>query len=275
MMMLIFKLIIFSFANYFLTEYFKEKETAYLFLGSLTTALVYLLLPEFVIILPFYIVIFFFALDQKEKKKRPAQLMTFLMPTLAAVFSLSYISWVYGYGMRLIYLSGSIFDLSAAGVFALNFKDFLLILAKNIPLISLIYIFVFFWLLFKKTPFRVYVYLYLSPILLYIGYSYIYGINAGVIFYVPMLLFSLFYFLIFLDEFSLTMERFFYFFLIVNFITLLLYLLAVMIISPAFEIGIIEYLNEILNPVLVYFKEYAFENWPGPGSELIKYFYFR
>ncbi|PUU86167.1 MAG: hypothetical protein CI948_2926, partial [Halanaerobium sp.] len=36
-MMLIFKLIIFSFANYFLTEYFKEKETAYLFLGSLTT----------------------------------------------------------------------------------------------------------------------------------------------------------------------------------------------------------------------------------------------
>jgi len=274
-MMLIFKLIIFSFANYFLTEYFKEKETAYLFLGSLTTALFYLLLPEFIIVLPFYIVIFFFALDQKEKKKRPAQLMTFLMPTLAAAFSLSYISWVYGYGMRLIYLSGSIFDLSAVGVFSLNFNSFLLNLAKNIPVVSLIYLFMFFWLLFKKTPIRVYVYLYLSPVLLYVGYSYINGNNPGIIFYVPMLLFSLFYFLIFSDEFSLTMERFFYFFLILNFITLLLYLLAVMIILPAFEIGLIEYLGNLLNPVLVYFKEYAVENWPGPGLELIRYFYFR
>lgn len=272
--MLIFKLIIFSFANYFLTKYFKEKETAYLFLGSLTTALVYLLLPEFIIILPFYIVIFFFALDQKEKKKRPAQLMTFLMPTLAAVFSLSYISWVYGYGMRLIYLSESIFNLSAAGVFALNFNDFLLNLFKNIPIISLIYLFVFFWLLFKKTPLRVYIYLYLSPILLYIGYSYIYGNNSGIIFYVPMLLFALFYFLIFSDEFSSTVERFFYFFLIINFTTLLLYLLAVIIILPVFETGLIAYLNDFLSPVLIYFKEYAVENWPGPGSELIKYFYF-
>lgn len=272
--MMIFKLLIFSFANYLLTEYFKEKETAYLFLGSLMTALVYLLLPEFIIILPFYVVIFFFALDQKEKKKRSAQLMTFLMPTVAAMFSLSYISWVYGYGMRLIYLSDSIFDLSAAGVFSLDFKSFLLNLSKNLPVVSLIYLFVFFWLLFKKTPIRVYIYLYLSPVLLYLGYSYIYGTNSGIIFYVPMLLLSLFYFIIFSDEFSLSMERFYYFFLTLNFIILSLYLLAVMIIVPAFEIDSINYLDNLLNPILIYFKEYAFENWPGPGVELIRYFYF-
>ncbi|MGM0499548.1 MAG: hypothetical protein ACQERL_04975 [Bacillota bacterium] len=273
--MMIFKLIIFSYANYLLTEYFREKETAYLFLGSMTTALVYLLLPEFIIIFPFYLIIFFLALDEKEKKKRPAQLLTFSMPTLAAVFSLSYISWVYGYGMRLIYLSGSIFDLSKEGAFNLNFKLFSVNLSKNIPIIALIYLFILLWLLFKKTPFRVYLYLYLSPIILYTGYSYLYGINAGIVFYVPMLLLSLFFFVIFSEEFSLTMERFFYFFLLINFLTLFLYLLAVITIVPAFEINLINFLSEQLNPVLIYFKEYAVENWPGPEIELIRYFYFR
>jgi hypothetical protein len=274
-MRLIFKLIIFSYANYLLTEYFREKETAYLFLGSITTALVYLLLPEFIIIFPFYLIIFFFALDEKEKKKRLAQLLTFSMPTLAAVFSLSYISWVYGYGMRLIYLSGSIFDLSKEGVFSLNFKLFLVNLSKNIPIIVLIYLFILLWLLFKKSPFRVYIYLYLSPILLYIAYSYLYGINAGIIFYVPMLLLSLYFFIIFSEDFSLSMQRFFYVFLLINFVILSLYLLAIITIVPTFEIKLIELLSKQLNPILIYFREYAVENWPGPGIELIRHFYFK
>lgn len=274
-MMLIFKLIIFSYANYLLTEYFREKETAYLFLGSMTTALVYLLLPEFIIIFPFYLIIFFLALDEKEKKKRPAQLLTFSMPTLAAVFSLSYISWVYGYGMRLIYLSGSIFDLSKKGVFKLDLGLFLANLSKNIPIIALIYLFILLWLLFEKTPFRVYIYLYFSPILLYIAYSYLYGANAGIVFYVPMLLLSLFFFIIFSEEFSLAMQRFFYMFLFLNFVTLALYILAVITIVPVFEIPAIEFLNKELNQILIYFREYAFENWPGPKIELIRYFYFK
>lgn len=273
--MLIIKLIIFSYANYLLTEYFKEKETAYLFLGSLSIALFYILMPEFILLIPYYSLIFFFALDKKEKGKRTAQLLTFLMPTAAAAFSLSYISWIYGYGFRLVYLSGSLFNTSIEGIFNLNLGFALENLLRNMPLMSLIYIFIFIWLIIKKSLSKVYIYLYLSPLLLLLSYAFIYNLSPGIYFYVPTLIFPFLFFMIFFREFSTAAKRSYYFIFIINFLLLSLYLLAVISILPYPNFDFLDYLSSHLDPLLIHFKTYTAQNWPGPNINLIRKLYYK
>src|SRR6056297_148187 len=89
-----YSIIIFSLSSYYLANYFKYRETAYLFIGSLLTAFSYILEPVIIFLLPIYAALFYFSCDENCYKKRLAQIFIFVFPSAAAIFSLSYISWL-------------------------------------------------------------------------------------------------------------------------------------------------------------------------------------
>ncbi len=143
-------LFLFSLSSYYLAKYLKDRVVSYLFLGSLITALFYILEPSIIFLLPFYASVFYFSCNEYCSKKRLTQLFVFLFPTVAASFSLSYISWIYGRGFRFIYLKDILFgtpvEYSGVDLVFSFFTDF----SIDMLFYLLIYIFMLIWIIYKK-----------------------------------------------------------------------------------------------------------------------------
>lgn len=177
------ELIVFAAANYFLVAYFKKEETAYLYIGSLMLALVYVLAPAVIFLLPLYSLIFYFELVFKNSEKAWAQLFTFILPSLAAIFSLSYISWLYGRGFRLIYLNDALFNSVSLYSGNLDYQAFISALFSNIIFLALSYLPVLLYFVFKKGFNKPYLYLFLMPALWQFTGYFTTGLKAELSFY--------------------------------------------------------------------------------------------
>lgn len=256
------ELIVFAAANYFLVAYFKKEETAYLYLGSLILALTYILTPVVIFLLPLYSLIFYFQLVFKDKDKAWAQLFTFILPSLAVVFSLSYISWLYGNGFRLIYLNNGLFNSVTLYSGNLDYYAFASNLISNLIFIALSYFTVLLYFIFKKGLNKPYLYLFIMPVLLqFIGY-FTTGLKTDISFYIIYLFFVMIFLILFSDELSLKLKRIYSLAVISNIIITVIYLsTAINIYLPENYILINQNIDSFLNSL----ESIVLDNWPGPS----------
>ena len=208
-------ILLLSLSSYYLARYLKYREPSYLFIGSLITAMCYIIDPVIIFLLPVYASVFYFSCHNSCTKKRISQLFVFVFPTAAAVFSLSYISWIYGRGFRFIYLDGSLFERSVeysnlSSSFSISSISFYLLFYV------LSYIIMLIWLIYKKGPFRPFIYLYLMPIFFYLAKYIVGNYKADLSFYSLYFFYGLFYFLLFKIEMNILTKFIFYLSLVFN-----------------------------------------------------------
>ncbi|MDZ7673084.1 MAG: hypothetical protein U5K53_09695 [Halanaerobiales bacterium] len=216
------KILIFSLSSYYLSNYLKERKVSYLFIGSLINAIFYILEPVIIFLMPFYASIFYFSCNNYCSKKRLSQLFVFVFPTIAAAFSLSYISWIYGRGFRFIYLNGNLFGTAVEYSGNVNnIFSFLTNFSTKLLFCILAYIFMLIWIIYKKGAAEPFIYLYLMPIFLYVAKQILENYNADLIFYSLYLFFGLFYFILFKTEMNIFTKLVFYLVLVFNFFYLI------------------------------------------------------
>jgi len=210
------KLLIFPLSSYYLAKYLKERLVSYLFIGSLLTALLYMYEPSIIFLMPFYASIFYLSCNDFCSKKRLSQLFVFVFPTAAAVFSLSYISWIYGRSFRFIYIKDSLFE-TAVGYSGKNILFYFLTnLSFEILFYLLIYISVLIWILYRKGFSNPNLYIYLMPVFFYAVKKSVENYNAEPSFYILYFLFAVLFFYIYKNEINISSKFVFYLFSFFN-----------------------------------------------------------
>lgn len=194
------KILIFSINNYYLAKYLKNRESSYLFIGSLMIALNYIMEPIIIFLIPIYAAVFYFSCDEFCYRKRLTQFFVFIFPTIAAAFSLSYISWIYDRGFRLIYLKNDFLSTAVKYSGYKGIYQFLINTFPQIVMFALPYLFILLWILIYKGITRSYFYFYLMPIFLHTLRYILIDFKADYRFYIIYLLYAFFYFILFKSE---------------------------------------------------------------------------
>jgi hypothetical protein len=199
-------LIFFSICNYFFGEYLKNEKTHYLFLGGLTLAATYLAAPDLILLIPIYLLIFAVFNDYSKKIKK-VLIFTALMPTTAAVFSLSYLSWLNQNHFKLIYQKQSVFNYRHSFSGNLDWQSWLLRQLFLLIIICLPYLYLLFREIIKKKLNKPYFYLLLLPFLWQFLRFNLYGSNDNIYFYLVYWLHFILFLKLFFNEIKLREKR--------------------------------------------------------------------
>jgi len=157
-------MLLLSVINYFCALFFKTNKTAYLFMASLMIAIMYILEPLIIFMLPIYVTIFAFVSEEKNLYHRLAQSFTFAFPPLAAIFFLSYTSWIYDRGFKLSLINNDFINQAVYYSGYRNSLYFFVNLLSGLSYYVFSYILFGLWVIISKKYTTPFIYIYLTPI---------------------------------------------------------------------------------------------------------------
>jgi hypothetical protein len=252
-------LIFFSICNYFFGAYFISEKTHNLFLGGLFLGAAYIFAPDLIIIIPFYVLVFAL-FNHYSKKIKKVLIFTALMPTAAAAFSLSYLSWLNQNGFKLIYQNNSVLSFRYSFSGSLDWQNWLLKQLILIIIICLPYLYLIVREVINKNLNRPYLYLLLLPFLWQFLRFNLYGSNDNIYFYLIYWFHFLLFFKLFYKEIKTGEKKIIFLTVIIAFIFNSLYFYSAL--SLYFEEN---FLSKSLaqNEVINFSKEIVKRSWPG------------
>lgn len=253
-------LIFFSICNYLFASYFRYEKTHYLFLGGLSLAAAYLFAPDLILIIPFYMLIFVL-FNHYSKKIKKVLIFTALMPTAAAAFSLSYLSWLNQNNFKLIYQNSSVLSFRHSFSGSLDWQSWLLKQLLLIIIISLPYIYLIVREAVKKNFYKPYFYLLLLPFLWQFLRFNLYGSNDNIYFYLIYWLHFILFYKLFSNGINIKEKRIIFSTVIIAFIFNSLYFYAAL--SLYFGENFLSK-NLAQNEIINFSKEIVKRSWPGP-----------